>query len=63
MGAIVDPVTGRCDPFARRDHGRVADDGHEIPEAARLTRSTQKPLSALWKVTRQTMQASTSLSG
>jgi hypothetical protein len=50
------------DPFA--GGGRVADHGREVSMPGRaLTRSMQKPLSALWNVTRSTMPASTSRSG
>ena len=60
MGAIVDPFARCGDPFARRDCRRMADDGHQIAVAARLALSTQKPFSALWKVTRSTRPARTS---
>jgi len=48
MGAIVDPAAGRGDPLARRDGGRMADQGEEIAMPACLDATTQKPLSALW---------------
>ncbi len=38
----------------------MADDGHQIAMAARFRPETQKPFSALWKVTRSTRPASTS---
>ena len=60
MGAVVDPFTGGRHPLARRDHRGVADDRDQVAVAARLVRRTQKPLSALWKVTRSTRPASTS---
>ena len=36
MGAVIDPVPRRRNPFARRDYRRVADYSHEFSMPARL---------------------------
>jgi len=36
VGAVIDPVPRRRNPFARRDYRRVADHGHEFSMPARL---------------------------
>jgi hypothetical protein len=54
MDAIVDPPPARLHELAGANRRGMADDGDQIALAARLTRSTQKPLSSLWKVTRST---------
>ena len=63
MGAVIDPFARRRQPLSSRDRGGVTNDCHEIAVRARLARSTQKPLSALWNVTRSTVPAITSRSG
>ena len=63
VGPVVDPFPRGGDPLAGGDRRRMADDGDEITMCPALTRSTQKPLSALWNVTRSTVPASTARSG
>jgi hypothetical protein len=60
MRPIVDPVAG--DLFHGGDRFSVADDRREVSMAARLDPHTEA-VSALWKVTRSTMPASTSPQG
>jgi hypothetical protein len=36
MGAVVHPVAGGRNPLASRNRGGMANDGHQVPMAARL---------------------------
>jgi hypothetical protein len=51
MDAIVDPVTGRRDPFPRGDRGRMANDGGEVAMPARLYTQRAKAGLGVWNVT------------
>jgi hypothetical protein len=57
MRAVVDPSATRLDELAGSDGRGMSDHRDEIALSARLTRSTQKPLSRLWKLTRSTSPA------
>ena len=44
VGAIVQPDTGRRDPFSRGDHRGMTDGGHQIPVPPRLHPQHTKPV-------------------
>src|SRR5712672_2990795 len=54
-------VPARLDELTGRDRRRVTKDGNQVALPRALTRSTQKPLSSLWQVTRSTRPARTSV--
>src|SRR5512132_1876446 len=60
---IVDPPATRLDELAGADRRRMTDDGDQIAWPRAVTRSTQKPLSSLWKVTLSTRPARFSRAG
>jgi hypothetical protein len=49
--AIIVPIPARLDELAGRDYGGVADNGDQIPLAARLHTQHGKAVSSLWNVT------------
>src|SRR5215469_899157 len=59
--AVVDPGPARLDELTGRDHCGMATRVMRSRWPRALTRSTQKPLSELWKVTRSTKPAKTSV--
>jgi hypothetical protein len=59
--AVVDPESARLNKLTGRDHRGMADNGDQVALPRAFTRSTQKPLSELWKVTRSTRPAKTSV--
>jgi hypothetical protein len=44
VGAVIDPVPGRLQEFAGRDAGGMADDGNQVPVAARLDAQNAEPV-------------------
>ncbi len=44
VGAVVDPVAGRCNPLAGRDRGGMADQGDQLAAAAGLNADDAKAI-------------------
>jgi hypothetical protein len=44
MGAVVDPIAGRRDPLAGRDHGGMADQGDQLALATGLNPQDAKTI-------------------
>ena len=61
VGAVVDPFARRGDPLAGGDRRGMADDGDQVAVAARLDPEHAEAVLGLWKVTRSTRPARTSV--